>query len=218
MSPTLKESRFLDAAATPIFSPREYPGTPWKPLLSSRFPCWWQYAQQLYPPRRGGGGAQCGGPCPASVGSAGPFDVHDCAVCGQFPPARLWCPQALAQRPGKAVHRIGTHHPDRHSAASSMVLGTLLARPVLQTRIPRPEIIEDAIPYPDLICGIAGLTSTTSFPASSGLGTASPPGFLLLTSGLNIALDLLFVIVWLGRARVAIATVISQMVSRRCAT
>ena len=206
-----------------IFSPRDMTqGTPWKRIVEFAFPMLvGNIAQQLYASTDAVVvGRYVGDHALASVGSAGPILMFMIALfVGISTGAGILVSQAFgAKDREKLSTAIGNCITlTAISAGIIMVLGTLLARPVLQTLHTPPEIIEDAIAYLQIyFVGIAGFTFYNILSGVlRGLGDSfSALGFLLLTSGLNIALDLLFVIVfgW-GVPGVAIATVISQMIS-----
>ncbi len=206
-----------------IFSPWDMTqGTPWKRIVEFAFPMLvGNIAQQLYASTDAVVvGRYVGDHALASVGSAGPILMFMIALfVGISTGAGILVSQAFgAKDREKLSTAIGNCITlTAISAGIIMVLGTLLARPVLQTLHTPPEIIEDAIAYLQIyFVGIAGFTFYNILSGVlRGLGDSfSALGFLLLTSGLNIALDLLFVIVfgW-GVPGVAIATVISQMVS-----
>lgn len=122
----------------------------------------------------------------------------------------------------------GDHDGVRQSAAACAILsvfssllltlfGVLTARPLLEIMQTPPEIIDDAYKFIAII--YAGISATLLFNMLSNLIRAlgdsrTPLFFLILASLLNIALELLFILVfgW-GVAGAAIATVIAQAIS-----
>lgn len=206
-----------------IFSPRDMTvGTPWKRILEFAFPMLvGNIAQQLYASTDSVVvGQYVGDHALASVGSAGPILMFMIALfVGISTGAGILVSQAFG---AKDRERLSTAIGNcitltAIAAAVIMVLGVVLARPVLQTLHTPPEIIEDAIRYLQIyFLGIAGFTYYNILSGIlRGLGDSfSALGFLLLTSALNIVLDLWFVISfgW-GVAGVAFATVIAQTVS-----
>lgn len=97
------------------------------------------------------------------------------------------------------------------------VLGTVGARPLLSLLGTPPEIIEDAVLYMSICCaGIAGsfLYNCMSSMLQALGDSKTPLMFLILSSLMNIGLDILFVAGFgMAVAGVALATVISQCVS-----
>lgn len=93
----------------------------------------------------------------------------------------------------------------------------LLARPVLVWMNTPAEIIEDAYLY--IVIIFAGLAVTMMYNSASAIlraiGDSRTPLYVLIaSSAINIALDLLFVLVFkMGVAGVAVATVVAQGVS-----
>lgn len=155
-----------------------------------------------------------------SVGSAGPILMFMIALfVGISTGAGILVSQAFGAKDRESLS-VAVGNCITLTALTSaviMLLGVLLARPVLVTLHTPPEIIEDAIRYLQIyFFGIAGFTYYNILSGVlRGLGDSfSALGFLLLTSALNIVLDLWFVISfgW-GVPGVAIATVLSQSVS-----
>ncbi len=97
------------------------------------------------------------------------------------------------------------------------VLGTAAVKPMLRLMQTPDDVFEDAATY--LTIYIAGISGLLIYNMGSGIlravgDTTRPLMFLILTSVLNIILDLLFVIVLkAGIAGVAWATILSQMIS-----
>lgn len=97
------------------------------------------------------------------------------------------------------------------------IIGILGVRPMLKFMSTPEDVFEDAVVY--LTIYFAGITGLLIYNMGSGIlravgDTTRPLLFLILTSVLNIILDLLFVLVFkAGIAGVAWATIISQMIS-----
>ena len=96
-------------------------------------------------------------------------------------------------------------------------IGILGARPMLRFMATPEDVFGDAATY--LVIYFAGFSGLLIYNMGSGIlravgDSTRPLFFLVLTSVLNIGLDLLFVVVFrMGIAGVAVATVISQLVS-----
>ena len=96
-------------------------------------------------------------------------------------------------------------------------VGILAVRPMLEFMATPEDVFADASTY--LKIYLAGITGLLIYNIGSGIlravgDTIRPLMFLILTSVLNIILDLVFVIVFrMGIAGVAYATILSQMVS-----
>ena len=206
-----------------IFSPRDMTvGAPWKRIVEFALPMLvGNIAQQLYASTDSAVvGQYVGDNALASVGSTGPILMFMIALfIGISTGAGILVAQAFGAKNREKLS-IAIGNCITLTAITSviiMVLGTLLARPVLETLHTPPEIIEDAIRYLQIyFLGIAGFTYYNILSGTlRGMGDSfSALGFLLLTSGLNIVLDLWFVISfgW-GVAGVAIATVLAQSIS-----
>lgn len=97
------------------------------------------------------------------------------------------------------------------------VLGVLGVRPMLRFMSTPEDVFGDAVIY--LSIYFAGITGLLIYNIGSGIlrsvgDTTRPLYFLVLTSILNIFLDLLFVLVFrLGIAGVALATILAQFIS-----
>lgn len=206
-----------------IFSPRDMTmGAPWKRIVEFAFPMLvGNLAQQLYSSTDAAVvGQYVGDNALASVGSTGPIMMFMIALfIGIANGAGILVAQAFGarNRQGLSIAIGNCLTLTAIAAASIMVLGTLLSRPVLEALHTPPEIIEDAIRYLQIY--FLGIASFTFYNVLSGIlrglgDSFSALGFLLLTSGLNIALDLWFVISfgW-GVPGVALATIIAQAVS-----
>ncbi len=129
-----------------------------------------------------------------------------------------------------AAQRFGADDEDglRHAVAMSVylslaitvvltALSVILARPLLTVMQTPKEIIEDSYAY--LIVIFAGIPAMVFYNLLSGILRAlgdskTPLYFLIVSSLLNVVLDLLFITVFhMGVAGAAYATVISQLVS-----
>ena len=123
----------------------------------------------------------------------------------------------------KGVRKVITNALVMISATSLFVglLGFACSRPVLTYFLKTPaDILEDSVTYMSLICiGFIGtaLYNTISY-IMRGIGDSQTPlYFLIISSFLNVFMDLLFVIVFdLGVAGLAIATITAQALSAAC--
>ena len=104
--------------------------------------------------------------------------------------------------------------------ASALLMGTLgilTARPVLELLKTPPVMLDDAVLYLQITCG--GLISIAVYNGVAAILRAlgdskTPLLFLCVACGLNVSLDLLFVIVFkMGVMGVAVATVIAQTIA-----
>ncbi|MGI6695810.1 MAG: MATE family efflux transporter [Christensenellales bacterium] len=206
-----------------IFSPRDMTvGAPWKRILEFALPMLvGNVAQQLYASTDSAVvGRYVGDNALASVGSTGPILMFMIALfVGISTGAGILVSQAFGARDRERLSTAIGNCITLTAIASVIIMvgGTLLARPVLETLHTPPEIIEDAIIYLQIyFFGIVGFTYYNILSGIlRGMGDSfSALGFLLLTSALNIVLDLWFVISfgW-GVAGVAVATVLSQAIS-----
>ena len=206
-----------------VFSPRDMTvGSPWKRILEFAFPMLvGNIAQQLYASTDSAVvGQYVGDHALGSVGSAGPILMFMIALfVGISTGAGILVSQAFGAKDRERLSVAVGNCITLTALASAviMLLGVLLARPVLVMLHTPSEIIEDAIRYLQIyFFGIAGFTYYNILSGVlRGLGDSfSALGFLLLTSALNIVLDLWFVISfgW-GVPGVAFATVLSQSVS-----
>ena len=97
------------------------------------------------------------------------------------------------------------------------VLGALIVRPMLRLMSTPDDVFADATTY--LTIYFLGISGLLIYNMGSGIlravgDTTRPLMFLILTSLLNIVLDLLFVVSFhMGIAGVALATIISQFIS-----
>jgi putative MATE family efflux protein len=206
-----------------IFSPRDMTvGAPWKRILEFALPMLvGNIAQQLYASTDSAVvGRYVGDNALASVGSTGPILMFMIALfVGISTGAGILVSQAFGARDRERLSTAIGNCITLTAIASAIIMagGTLLARPVLETLHTPLEIIEDAIIYLQIyFFGIVGFTYYNILSGIlRGMGDSfSALGFLLLTSALNIVLDLWFVISfgW-GVAGVAVATVLSQAIS-----
>lgn len=103
------------------------------------------------------------------------------------------------------------------SGFAMMIAGVLLTRPLMSVLNTPPEVYDMACDY--MIIIFIGIIGSGFYNIISGVlrglgDSISPLLFLLVACGLNIALDLLFVITFrLGVAGVAWATILSQLIS-----
>ena len=131
--------------------------------------------------------------------------------------------QSFGSGDSKAVKKVITNALAMISVTAIFVglLGFTFSRPVLTYVLKTPEdILENAITYMSLICiGFIGtsLYNTISY-IMRGIGDSKTPlYFLIVSSFLNVAMDLIFVIVFnLGVAGLAIATITAQALSATC--
>ena len=97
------------------------------------------------------------------------------------------------------------------------IIGITTVKPMLRFMATPEDVFPDAVTY--LVIYFAGITGLLIYNMGSGIlravgNTSLPLFFLILTSVLNIILDLFFVIVLhMGIAGVAYATIISQFIS-----
>lgn len=95
--------------------------------------------------------------------------------------------------------------------------GTLLAEPVLRIMHTPKENFQDALVYMRIVCGatvvVAGYNMISSILRALG-DSRTPLLFLIAACGINIVLDLLFVLVFhMGVAGAAFATVLAQVLA-----
>ena len=206
-----------------IFSPRDMTrGKPWKRIVEFAFPMLvGNIAQQLYSSTDSAVvGRYVGDNALASVGSTGAIIFFLIALfVGISTGAGIVVAQSFGARDRKRLSiTIGNCITlNVITSIIMMVMGVVLARPLLLLLNTPAEIIDNAVIYLKItFLGIIGLTYYNILSGIlRGLGDSfSALGFLLLASGLNIVLDLWFVISfgW-GVAGVAIATVLSQSIS-----
>ena len=131
--------------------------------------------------------------------------------------------QSFGSGDSKAVKKVITNALAMISVTAIFVglLGFTFSRPVLTYVLKTPEdILENAVTYMSLICiGFIGtsLYNTISY-IMRGIGDSKTPlYFLIISSFLNVAMDLLFVIAFdFGVAGLAIATITAQALSATC--
>lgn len=106
------------------------------------------------------------------------------------------------------------------TAAAGMLMslcGTLLAKPILRIMRTPQENFADALIYMRIVCGatvvVAGYNMISSILRALG-DSKTPLLFLVAASGINIVLDLVFVLVFhMGVSGAAYATVIAQILA-----
>ena len=206
-----------------LFAPRNMTsGAPWKRILEFALPMLiGNIAQQLYSSTDSAVvGRYVGDNALASVGSTGPILMFMIALfVGIATGAGILASQAFGAKDRKLLS-ISIGNCITLTAFVSLVimaLGVSLSPWILRTLQTPDAIIHDAISYLQIyFYGIFGFTFYNVLSGIlRGLGDSfSALGFLLLTSIMNIALDLWFVIgLKLSVPGVAWATIISQSVS-----
>ncbi len=206
-----------------LFTPRDMTvGAPWKRILEFAVPMLiGNIAQQLYSSTDSViVGQYVGDHALASVGSTGPILMFMIALfIGISTGAGILVSQAFgAKDRGKLSVSIGNCLTlTAITSIIIMALGWFLSPPILRALQTPEEIIGDAISYLQIyFLGIIGFTFYNVLSGIlRGLGDGfSALGFLLITSALNIVLDLWFVISFgLGVPGVALATVLAQVIS-----
>lgn len=206
-----------------LFSPRDMTkGAPWKRILEFALPMLiGNIAQQLYASTDSVVvGRYVGDNALASVGSSWPILMFMIALfIGISTGVGILVSQTFGAKDRRLLSEAIGNCISLTAIVSAliMVLGVWLS-PIMLRALNTPEaIIDDAIAYLRIFfLGIFGFTYYNVLSGVlRGLGDSfSALGFLLLTSALNIALDLWFVIGfgW-GVAGVAWATIIAQSVS-----
>ena len=206
-----------------IFMPRDMTrGAPWKRILEFALPMLvGNVAQQLYASTDSAVvGQYVGDNALASVGSTGPILMFMIALfVGISTGAGILVSQAFGAKDRKLLS-ISIGNCISLTAIVSLVimaLGVVFSPWILHQLATPEEIIQDAIAY--LRIYFLGIIGFTYYNVLSGIlrgmgDSFSALGFLLLTSALNIVLDLWFVIgfKW-GVPGVAFATILSQSVS-----
>ncbi len=212
-----------------LFAPRNMTsGAPWRRILEFAIPMLiGNIAQQLYAAtdsvvvgrfmEQGGGE---GVRALASVGSSGPVLMFMLALfVGISTGAGILVSQYFGAKDRRMLS-ITIGNCLTLTAIVSVIIGVLgvLLSPAILRALQTPvAIFEDAVAY--LVIYFIGIAGFTYYNVLSGIlrgmgDSFSALGFLLLTSALNIALDLLFVIVFkMGVPGVAWATIISQAIS-----
>ncbi len=197
-------------------------GAPWKRILEFAVPMLiGNIAQQLYASTDSViVGQYVGDHALASVGSTGPILMFMIALfIGISTGAGILVSQAFGAKDREKLSvSIGNCLTLTAAAALIiMALGWFFSPLILRALQTPEEIIGDAISYLQIyFLGIIGFTFYNILSGIlRGLGDSfSALGFLLITSALNIMLDLWFVISFgLGVPGVALATVLSQVIS-----
>lgn len=205
------------------FAPRNMTtGAPWQRILGFAVPMLiGNIAQQLYASTDSAVvGQYVGDNALASVGSAGPIITFMIALfVGISTGAGILVSQAFGARNKQLLSTVIGNCITLTAIVSVliMIVGVVLSPWLLRTLATPDAIIQDAIAYLQIyFYGILGFTYYNVLSGIlRGLGDSfSALGFLLLTSVLNIILDLWFVISfnW-GVPGVAWATIISQSIS-----
>ncbi|MDI9520564.1 MAG: MATE family efflux transporter [Bacillota bacterium] len=206
-----------------FFAPRDMTvGPPWKRILEFAVPMLiGNIAQQLYSSTDSVVvGQYVGDHALAAVGSTGPISIFMIALfVGVSTGAGILVSQYFGAKDRQGLSLAIGNCITLTAIVSViiMALGVTLSPLILRALQTPEEIISDAIAYLQIyFWGIVGFTYYNVFSGIlRGMGDSfSALGFLLLTSALNIALDLWFVISfkW-GVPGVALATIISQGVS-----
>ncbi|NLX83094.1 MAG: MATE family efflux transporter [Clostridiales bacterium] len=206
-----------------LFSPRDMTvGTPWKRILEFAMPMLvGNIAQQLYASTDSAVvGQYVGDNALASVGSTGPIMMFMIALfIGISTGAGILVSQAFGAKNRQLLSTAIGNCITLTAIVSLiiMAIGVPLSPHLLRALNTPEEIIDGAISYLQIyFYGIVGFTYYNVLSGVlRGLGDSfSALGFLVLTSILNIVLDLWFVIGFqLGVPGVAWATVIAQSVS-----
>lgn len=206
-----------------LFAPRDMTiGTPWKRVLEFALPMLiGNIAQQLYASTDSVVvGQYVGDNALAAVGSSWPIMMFMLALfIGISTGAGILVSQAFGAKNRQLLSTAIGNCISLTAIVSVLImgLGVGLSPWMLRALNTPPEIIQDAILYLQIyFYGIIGITFYNVLSGIlRGLGDSfTALGFLLLTSALNIVLDLWFVISfgW-GVAGVAWATIISQAIS-----
>ncbi len=206
-----------------LFAPRNMTvGAPWKRILEFAIPMLiGNIAQQLYSSTDSVVvGQYVGDHALAAVGSTGPILMFMIALfIGISTGAGILVSQYFGAKDRNRLS-IAIGNCISLTAVASvviMILGVVLSPVILRALQTPEEIINDAIAYLQIyFWGIIGFTYYNVFSGIlRGMGDSfSALGFLLLTSVLNIVLDLWFVISFkMGVPGVALATIISQAIS-----
>ncbi len=206
-----------------LFTPRNMTvGAPWKRILEFAVPMLiGNIAQQLYASTDSViVGQYVGDHALASVGSTGPILMFMIALfIGISTGAGILVSQAFGAKDREKLS-VSIGNCLTLTAAASLIimaLGWFFSPLILRALQTPEEIIGDAISYLQIyFIGILGFTFYNILSGIlRGLGDSfSALGFLLITSVLNIVLDLWFVISFgLGVPGVALATVLSQAIS-----
>ncbi|HSK67969.1 MAG TPA: MATE family efflux transporter [Candidatus Limnocylindria bacterium] len=206
-----------------LFSPRDMTkGAPWRRILEFAFPMFvGNIAQQLYASADSAiVGRYVGDNALASVGSTMAATNFLIALfIGISSGAGIVVSQAFGAKNREKLS-LAVGNVITLTAISSLiitVMAMLLSRPLLTLLNTPAVILEDAVLYLQIVfLGVIGISYYNILSGVlRGLGDSfSALGFLLLSTALNIALDLWFVVSfgW-GVAGAAVATVISQAIS-----
>lgn len=212
----------LMKAIRELFAPKDMcQGTPWKRIAEFAFPMLiGNFAQQLYSTVDAivVGKSKWGYNGLAAVGNAGPVvNLLLALFVGISTGAGILVSQYFGAKDKEKLSKtIGNCITITAIACVIiMVVGPLLTGPMLKAMGTLPELYEDSKAYLDItFIGIAGFFFYNIFSgALRGLGDSiSALLFLIVTSAINIVLDLVFVDS-MGVAGVALATIIAQVVS-----
>ena len=205
-----------------LFTPQDMcVGAPWRRIAEFAFPMLiGNFAQQLYNTVDAVvvGNSSWGYTALASVGNAGPvLNLLLALFVGISTGAGVMVSQYFGARDKKALSKTIGNCITVTAIASAiiMVVGPLLTMPLLKAMNTLDTMIDGCRAYLNIFFyGIAGFFFYNIFAGIlRGLGDSlSSLGFLLLTSLLNVVLDLLLVEKY-GVAGVAYATIFAQLVS-----
>lgn len=205
-----------------MFTPRDMSqGTPWKRIAEFAFPMLiGNFAQQLYNTVDAVviGNSRWGYNALGAVGNAMPvLNLLLALFVGISTGAGILVAQYFGARNSDALSKTIGNCITVTAAASAviMIVGPLITGPLLRAVGTLPSMYEGCRDYLNIFfIGIAGFFYYNILAGIlRGLGDSlSALGFLLLTSALNVALDLAFVDK-MGVAGVALATVLAQCVS-----
>lgn len=205
-----------------LFTPQDMcVGAPWRRIAEFAFPMLiGNFAQQLYNTVDAVvvGNSSWGYTALASVGNAGPvLNLLLALFVGISTGAGVMVSQYYGARDSKALSKTIGNCITVTAIASViiMIIGPLLTMPLLRAMNTLDSMIYDCRAYLNIFFyGIAGFFFYNIFAGVlRGLGDSlSSLGFLLLTSLLNVGLDLLLVEKY-GVAGVAYATIFAQFVS-----
>ncbi len=212
----------LMKAIRELFAPKDMcQGTPWKRIAEFAFPMLiGNFAQQLYSTVDAivVGKSKWGYNGLAAVGNAGPVvNLLLALFVGISTGAGILVSQYFGAKDKEKLSKTIGNCISVTTVACViiMIVGPLLTGPMLTAMGTLPELYEDSKAYLDItFIGISGFFFYNIFSgALRGLGDSiSALLFLLVTSAINIVLDLLLVDS-MGVAGVALATIIAQLVS-----
>ena len=205
-----------------LFSPRDMSeGTPWKRIAEFAFPLLiGNFAQQLYNTVDAVvvGNSRWGYTALASVGNASPvLNLLLALFIGVATGAGILVSQYFGARNRAALAKTIGNCITLTAIASGliMIVGPLITAPMLRAVNTMPEMFASCKAYLDIFFyGIAGFFFYNIFAGIlRGLGDSfSALLYLMITSALNIVMDLLFVDK-MGVAGVALATILAQFIS-----